>query len=59
MLEPMKNIRSRRIDAYCIPYYEHFRLPMHFELAINIKTAKSLGLRFPRAILIRADEVIQ
>jgi putative ABC transport system substrate-binding protein len=33
--------------------------PMHFELVINTKTAKSLGLRFPRSILIRADEVVR
>ena len=33
--------------------------PIHFELVINIKTAKSLGLAFPRSILIRADEVVR
>lgn len=33
--------------------------PIHFELVINIKTAKSLGLSFPRSILIQADEVIR
>jgi putative ABC transport system substrate-binding protein len=29
------------------------------ELAINMKTAKSLGIAFPTAILVRADEVIE
>ena len=33
--------------------------PMRFELVLNIRTAKSLGLSFPPSILLRADEVIQ
>jgi putative ABC transport system substrate-binding protein len=35
------------------------QLPIKYEMAVNLKTAKALGLTVPQSILLRAEEVIE
>jgi putative tryptophan/tyrosine transport system substrate-binding protein len=35
------------------------QFPVKYEMAVNLKTAKALGLTVPQSILLRTDEVIE
>lgn len=49
----------RAVKGVCPERAAQMKQPMRFELVINLKTAKALGLTFPQSILLQATELIQ